>query len=417
MSRSFLTSINLNKNELLNAAIQSLASAPSSPVTGQVYFDTTLGALRQYNGTVWKTYTKSGDIVNADINAAAAIELSKLAVDPLARANHTGTQTASTISDFDTQVRTNRLDQLSAPTAAVSFNSQSITNVADPVNPQDAATKAYVDAARSGLDVKQSVRAASTANIATLTGTMTIDGVSVVAGNRVLVKNQDTGADNGIYVVAAGAWSRATDADSDAEVTAGLFTFVEEGTANGNSGFVLTTDNPVTLGTTPLVFAQFSGAGQITAGNGLTKSGNTIDAVGTADRITVGADSIDIASTYVGQTSITTLGTITTGVWNGTDVAVADGGTGASNAVDARANLGATTKYSANNTALTATSGAVSWTVNHALNTADVVVQLREVSSGALVEVDVAIADANNVSLSWISGNVSANTYRVVVIG
>ena len=238
------------------------------------------------------------------------------------------TLTAAKISDFDTQVRTSRLDQMAAPTASVSLNSQKITNLATPTADTDAATKAYVDAARSGLDVKGSVRAATTANI-TLSGAQTIDGVSVIAGDRVLVKDQSTASTNGIYVAAASTWSRATDADVDAEVHAGMFAFVEEGTANADSGWVLTTNNPITVGSTALAFAQFSGAGQITAGAGLTKTGNTIDAVGTANRITVNANSIDIASTYVGQTSITTLGTIATGVWNGTTIAVANGGSGA----------------------------------------------------------------------------------------
>ena len=238
------------------------------------------------------------------------------------------TLTAAKISDFDTQVRTSRLDQMAAPTASVSLNSQKITNLATPTADTDAATKAYVDAARSGLDVKGSVRAATTANI-TLSGAQTIDGVSVIAGDRVLVKDQSTASTNGIYVAAASTWSRATDADVDAEVHAGMFAFVEEGTANADSGWVLTTNNPIVVGSTALAFAQFSGAGQITAGAGLTKTGNTIDAVGTANRITVNANSIDIASTYVGQTSITTLGTIATGVWNGTTIAVANAGSGA----------------------------------------------------------------------------------------
>ena len=238
------------------------------------------------------------------------------------------TLTAAKISNFDTQVRASRLDQMAAPTASVSLNSQKITNLATPTADTDAATKAYVDAARSGLDVKASVRAATTANI-TLSGAQTIDGVSVIAGDRVLVKDQSTASTNGIYVAAASTWSRATDADVDAEVHAGMFTFVEEGTANADTGWVLTTNNPITVGSTALAFAQFSGAGQITAGAGLTKTGNTIDAVGTANRITVNANSIDIASTYVGQTSLTTLGTITTGVWNGTAIAVAKGGSGA----------------------------------------------------------------------------------------
>ena len=215
-------------------------------------------------------------------------------------------------------------------TGTVDVSSKRITSVADPTQAQDAATKSYVDAVKTGLDIKDSVRVATTANI-NLTNTQTIDSVALAVGNRVLVKNQETGSQNGIYVVASGAWTRATDFDSDVEVTGGAFTFVEEGTVNADSGWVLTTNNTITIGTTALTFAQFSGAGQITAGAGLTKTGNTLDVIGTADRITVNSDSIDIASTYVGQTSITTLGTIATGTWQGTIIAGQYGGTGVNN--------------------------------------------------------------------------------------
>lgn len=165
-------------------------------------------------------------------------------------------------------------------------------SVATPTQAGHAVTKAYADALATGLDVKASVRAATTADI-TLSGAQTIDGVSVIAGDRVLVKDQSTGSQNGIYVCASGAWSRATDADANAEVTAGMFTFVSEGTTNADSGWVLTTDDPITLGTTSLSFTQFSGAGSIIAGAGLTKSGNTLN-VGAGTGITVNADDIAI---------------------------------------------------------------------------------------------------------------------------
>src|SRR6266540_2049132 len=129
----------------------------------------------------------------------------------------------------------------------------------------DAATKAYVDANSQGLDVKSSVRAATTADI-TLAGTQTIDGVDLIEGDRVLVKDQTAAATNGIYVVAAGAWNRPADADTGVKVTGGMFTFVEEGTTNADSGWVLATNGAIVLGTTALTFVQFSGAGQITAG-------------------------------------------------------------------------------------------------------------------------------------------------------
>ena len=161
--------------------------------------------------------------------------------------------------------------------------------------------------------------------------------MTLIAQDRVLVKNQTAALQNGFYkVTTVGSGStnwvltRTPDADAADELTAGAFTFAEEGTDNGDNGYVLSTDGAVTLGTTAITFEQFSGAGQITAGNGLTKSGNTINAVGTANRISVTADTIDIASSYVGQATITTLGTIASGTWAATDVAVAHGGTGLS---------------------------------------------------------------------------------------
>jgi hypothetical protein len=217
-------------------------------------------------------------------------------------------------------------------TGIVDVGGKRVGNAANPTQSTDLATKAYVDSLSNGLDVKASVRAATTANI-TLSNTQTVDGVALSVGDRVLVKNQSTGSQNGIYVVASGSWTRATDFDNspDVEVSPGTFFFVEEGTTQADNGYVVSNDTAITIGTTAITFSQFSGAGQITAGAGLTKSGNTLDVVGTADRITVATDSVDIASTYVGQSSITTLGTIGTGTWQGTVVAGQYGGTGVNN--------------------------------------------------------------------------------------
>jgi hypothetical protein len=250
----------------------------------------------------------------------------------------------------------------------VDASNAQIKNVAEPTADTDAATKYYVDAARSGLDVKQSVRLATTVDIA-LTGVKTVDTKTTVTGDRILVKNQDTAADNGIYVANdAGVWSRATDFDANTEVTSGAFTFVEDGSVNINAGFVVTT-KVVDVGTTAIDWTLFSASGTLIAGDGLSKDGYTLkvntatdggieisgDSLqlkstvagngltlttgvlavgGTANRISVDANSVDISTDYVGQSSITTVSSttgITTGAWKATIIDPTYGGTGVNN--------------------------------------------------------------------------------------
>ena len=211
-------------------------------------------------------------------------------------------------------------------------------------------------------------------------------------------------------------------------MSGGAFTFVEDGTVNADSGWVVTSNGAITVGTDAIAWVQFSGAGQITAGNGLTKSGNTIDAVGTAGRISVSSDAIDIDSGYIGQNTITTLGTIATGTWEATDVAVEHGGTNASTAAQARENLGTKTSAGTANTTTpalariaskgcAASAGGTSTTqVDHMFNSTNVIVQIFEVSGGATVIGDVARTNADTVTVTLL-GTITAGDYTIVVTG
>lgn len=253
----------------------------------------TVGTIAIANGGTGQTSYTNGDLVYYS-SSNSTTNLSKLGIG----SNGTFLKSNGALPRWDALASseiTNALGYTPVNKAGDTMTG-ALTLSADPSSDLHAATKQYVDAVASGLDLKDSVRAATTASI-TLSGNQTIDGVAVIAGDRVLVKNQFAGTQNGIYDVAAGAWSRSSDANSNAEVTPGMFTFVEEGTANADSGWVLTNNGSITVGTTDLSFAQFSGAGQITAGDGLTKSGNTLNVVtASTARIVVNADSIDLAT-------------------------------------------------------------------------------------------------------------------------
>ena len=485
MARKFLTSIDLAKNELQNAVVQNLAADPSSPIAGQVYYNTSSNEMRIYNGTIFEAIGLNGvtaDAAELNILDGATLTTTELNyVDgvtsgiqgqldlksPLANPTFTGTVTldtgvdlvfegttanafeltltsgdptadrvvtlpdltttlvgrdttdtltnktitsptvsglylsdlsivveGSTADGFETTLsfvdptadRTiyvpdangtlarveNKLHDFALATSAVDLNNQKITNLTDPTNPQDAANKRYVDSAVVGIDWKPSVRVATTAAITLATGLEngdTLDGVTLATGDRILVKNQTDATENGLYIVqVSGAPVRSSDADTAAEITASFAVFVEEGTVNTDSGWTLTNNGAVTVGTTELSFTQFTGLGQITAGAGLTKTANTLDVIG-GDGITVNADSVVIDRAVV------------------------------------------VTKYATNVGDGTNTS----YTITHNLATRDVIVSLFDNSSPyAEVMADVEHTTTNTITLLF-SVAPTTNKYRVVV--
>ena len=347
------TSISLGGTATTLAGLTSVTSTTFvGALTGNADTATKLTTARAINGVDFDgsaaitvtaaAATLTGTTLNSGVTASSLTSVGTIATgvwngtDIGVAHGGTGTSdgsiTGTAALTFTAAAGNNNINLVPTGTGIVDAGGKRVGNAATPTQASDLTTKAYVDSLSNGLDVKASVRAATTANI-TLSNTQTIDGVALSVGDRVLVKNQTTGSQNGIYVVASGAWTRATDFDNspDVEVSPGTFFFVEEGSTQADNGYVVSNDGAITIGTTTITFVQFSGAGQITAGAGLTKSGNTLDVVGTADRITVNNDSVDIASTYAGQSTITTLGTIGTGTWQGSVVGPTYGGTGINN--------------------------------------------------------------------------------------
>ncbi len=432
MAQKFLTNIDLNQNQLVNATFEVLGTDPSSGnFEGRLIYNSTEDTIKVYSGSAWR---KMLHAVQSSGTYATALTVSESNGTVSLTLNLADTSNAGLLSTTFWQMLTDATDAATA-SKLVKRDAQGNAKVATPTDAAHIATKGYVDSARQGLDVKASVRVATTAaiNLSTdLEAGDVIDGVTLVAGDRVLVKNQGTASENGIYVaVASGAASRSSDANGTAdtgELTSGTFTFVEAGTVNFDSGFVVSTDGTITVGTTGITWTQFSGAGSFEAGDGLSKSGTQVNVNVTSNRTAITADAIDISANYVGQASITTLGTITTGVWNGTDVAVADGGSGASDAAGARTNLGIKTTAGAVTTTTSALAriakqgcaasitGVSTTTVTHNFGTTDVNVQIYEVSSGATVIGDVTRSNADTLSVV-LYGTISANDYTIVIVG
>ena len=434
MAQKFLTNLDLNQNQLLNATFEKLATDPSSSnFEGRLVYNTTTDTIKVYTGSAFVSLPHT-IVSGGGAGIAEALSVSESNGTVTLTLNVADTDSAGLLPAAMWNMLTDATSDATA-SKLVKRDASGNAKVATPTDSAHIATKGYVDSARQGLDVKQSVRVASTANVAIATALEAgdvIDGVTLVAGDRVLLKNQTTASENGIYVaVASGAASRSTDANGTAdtgELKSGTFAFVEEGTVNFDSGFVVSTDGTITVGSTGITWTQFSGAGSFEAGDGLSKSGTQVNVNVTSNRTAITADAIDISANYVGQSSITTLGTITTGIWNSTDIAVADGGTGASTAADARTNLGIQTTAG---TATTSTSklarvvkqacaasasGTSSTTVTHLLGTSDVIVQIYEAATGATVHGDAVRTSVDVVTVTLL-GTILASDYTIVVTG
>lgn len=498
-SKKFLVGLDLNKNELQNAVIQNLATAPSTPLAGQIYYNTSDETLYFYDGSAWVDFVQTAEILyNTFSNRPVANTVPAgtlfFATDThilylsdasnwsqisqfgsvssqtsygdtstngtstdYARADHThGTPslstntpqaltiggsgaagsgtlpskddhvhampafgvvsaqtsfgassadgTATTVAHSDhthgTPVHDNaahsaiNISALAAPAANVSWGGYKITSLDDPSSAQDAATKAYVDSVAQGLNIHDPVSAATPASLASLTGgtvtysngssgvgatltlsvaLTTLDGYSLQNGNRIIVKNEATTANNGVYTWATGGTvlTRATDADTPAELNGGDFFFVQNGTSYDNTGWVIV-DAVTTIGTTPVVFAQFSGAGTYTASNGVQLVGSNFSGVAVANGgLTVGSSGFEIDTAIVVRKYAVSIG-------DGTNT---------------------------------------SYTVTHNLGTKDVTVALYD-NSSPYAEV---VADIQHTSTTAITVVFSAaptsNQYRVVVHG
>lgn len=389
MAKQFLTGIDLVKNQLLNAAIQNLAAAPSTPVAGQVYFDTTLNRAYYWNAVAgaWQFKATDSDLLNGQAGSYY-----------LARANHTGTQLAATVSNLQATVIAYTLDTFAVPVASVNLNGQKITSLGAPSVATDAASKGYVDTTAQGLQAKPTAQVATIAALpantyangaagvgATLTatgnGVLTVDSYAPALNDLILVKNEVATANNGLYALTTLGTSgvpyvltRHGDMDQATEFGGGFIPVENKGTATANTLWLCNVANSIVVGTTAVSFVQLNAATSIAGGNGITVAANTVTFL--PDPAAGG-------------------GLVVTGTGAKLDTAVA------------------VRKYAV----AFGDGAATSYTITHNLGTQDVTVAVYSATTPwAEVECDINFATTNTVTLIFAVAP-TANQYRVVVHG
>jgi len=440
-----LTNLDLNKNQLIQPRVHNVTPAPSSPVAGQLYYDTSTNKLYYYNGSTWvdctggtggpPTGAAGGDLAGSTypnpVLATGVVTSAKIADGTItdtdvAAANKDGAVGVASLRTIGVGAQqamagSTRLDQIAIPTSFINFNNQALINAPDPSGATDVANKRYADNVAQGLDAKQSVRAATTANLANFATTApnTLDGVTLQYLDRVLVKDQTTQYTNGIYVVqtvgtgANGSWVNASDFDTWAEVPS-AFVWVEQGTVNKDTGWVCTADQGGTFGTTAITWVQFSGAGQITDGIGLLKTGNTLDVRLDGTTVEAPADIVQVKDLGITGAKIANA-TIDPNTKLLTAVPVSAGGTGAGSAGTARLGLIAAGYYSSATHSAGTTIG-ITAGIHGLRGTRGLIVQCRLEATGEEIIADSLVAANGDVTVTFAASQ-GANTVRVTIVG
>lgn len=427
------------KLEARNIRAHQLGTAPASPVTGQFYFNTGDNTLYWYDGSAWVsarggvaavppattgalgTIQLAGDLAGTATSpqiAAGAIVLADHAASMIDAANATASLRTLGYSAGKAIPGDATLDVINMPTAPVSFNNQRLSNVPTPNNPTDAANKTYVDSVAQGLDAKASVRLVATSSVGAGTnpgGPQNVDGIAVAANDRVLLTAQTDPTFNGIWGVSlGGSWGRTLDADAWTELP-GAYVWVEEGTTNQDSGWVCTVNAGGTLGTTPITWTQFSGAGQITAGAGLTKTGNTID-VGVGAGLSLAADSISVATNGITNAMIAD-GAINLASADVTGtLPIAQGGTSATDNRTARTFLQAAGWYGNGGTHAAGTTITILQSTHQLRTGRGILVQVVDAASGNVELADVNINTTGDVTITF-GASVAANSKLITLVG